>query len=153
MNILLFFRNKLSSILTIIVGLITIREAIHLYPYSFHFLSGDHAFPALVGTILVLCGTILFFTRNRHIQQVRFPDMSIRMKMVGTVLLLFIYCILMNYLGYILCTAICVLFLIRIIGGFRWIFCCFLSLIFTSTSYYIFVVLLKTPLPLGILPL
>jgi len=68
------------------------------------------------------------------------------------VLTLFLYGILLEYLGFLLCTFIALLFLLRVIETQKWSSSISFAVITTVVSYAVFELSLKSQFPKGILP-
>jgi putative tricarboxylic transport membrane protein len=142
--------KKIGGMISVIFGLVSLYEAKRMYEYSKDLVTGDHAFPGLIGILLILAGFSLLFEKNKDIRKVEFPARNIFIVLVSSIILLFLYSMLITYTGYVVSTLVIAISLIKIIGKYRWIFSIISGGIITLILYFIFIVLLKTPLPTGI---
>ena len=136
-----------------ILGSLALHEAWKLSAYRTHFLTGDHAFPGIVGILLILFGTALFLERADPVGEAKFPAPGkTRTAIVFCIATLLLYCLLIPWAGYTISTLFAAILLIRIIGRTRLRNAIFAGVLMTAVLYIIFVVLLKTPVPAGLLP-
>lgn len=147
MNLKFTNLKRFSAYTSIFLGLLSFLEAIKLYRYGTGFLIGDHAFPGVIGILLVLAGISLYFIKEDPKKENTFPNGKTRNMMLATIGVLFGYCFVMEYIGYTLATFISFVILIKMIGNYRWLTLTLLAGVFTATLYYVFIGLLKTPLP------
>jgi len=140
--------DNIGGVTAIILGALSIYESLRLYPYSNKILTGDHTFPGLIGVLLVISGVTLILKRNKKEENEQtLPKGRIAYMMLGAIGILLIYCLIIDFIGYFFSTLLAFIFLIKLIGNYRWIFSIFISLIFTTVLYLLFIVLLKTPFP------
>ncbi|MEQ2527982.1 tripartite tricarboxylate transporter TctB family protein [Robertmurraya yapensis] len=137
--------DRIGAFVAIILGGLSIFEAIRLYPYGNNLLTGDHTFPGIIGVLLILAGGMLLFERKKN--EVVLPKGRKAFMMVASIGSLLIYSLLIKYIGYFFSTVLTFLFLIKIIGSYRWIFSIVIATILTTALYLLFIVLLKTPFP------
>jgi putative tricarboxylic transport membrane protein len=147
-----FSEKKIGGMIAIIFGIVSLYEAANLYTYSLNLLTGDHALPGLIGIFLILFGISMFFKKSTD-QTVDFPTGKLLYTMIVSVMLLFFYSFLITILGYLLSTLTIAVLLIKLIAKKSWIFSVMLGGVITAILYYIFIVLLKTPFPIGIFSL
>lgn len=145
--------DRIGAIISIILGCLSIFEAIRLYPYGNKILTGDHTFPGLIGVLLVIAGgTLLFERTSKEKNKPVLPRGRTALIMIVSIGSLFIYCLLIEYIGYFFSTMITFIYLIKIIGNYRWIFSILIAVVLTTVLYLLFIVLLKTPFPSNNLP-
>lgn len=137
--------DRIGAFIAIILGGLSIFEAIRLYPYGNNLLTGDHTFPGMIGVLLILAGGMLLFERKKV--EVVLPKGRTAFMMIASIGSLLIYSLLIKYIGYFFSTVLAFLFLIKIIGNYRWIFSIVIATVLTTALYLLFIVLLKTPFP------
>lgn len=140
--------DRIGAIISIILGCLSIFEAIRLFPYGNRILTGDHTFPGLIGVLLVIAGGFILFERNsKEKKDPVLPRGRTAFIMIVSIGSLFIYCLLIEFIGYFFSTVITFVCLIKIIGNYRWIFSILVAGVLTTVLYFLFIVLLKTPFP------
>jgi len=145
-----FISEKIiGGLIAILFGIISLHEATILYTYSINLLTGDHALPGLIGIFLVLFGISLFFKKSTD-RKAEFPKGKLLYTMIISIILLLIYSFLITILGYLVSTFTVSVLLFKLIGKKSWIFSVMIGGVLTAVLYYIFIVLLKTPFPIGI---
>lgn len=150
MSYLKLTADRVLGIASVLLGIVSILESVRLYPIRTSPMVGDHTLPALIGSLLVICGLLLaFFVKTKAIK-VDFPDKPVRMKMIYSMILMFIYLVLIQYLGYLIATCITYIGLFRLFGTFKWPKCAIMSVIATVICYYVFVQWLGMPFPSGL---
>ncbi|WP_449621134.1 tripartite tricarboxylate transporter TctB family protein [Robertmurraya sp. Marseille-Q9965] len=145
MGIKIISPDRIGAFLAIILGGLSIFEAIRLYPYGNNLFTGDHTFPGIIGILLILSGGLLLFEGKKS--EVVLPKGKKAFMMVASIGSLLIYSLLIKYIGYFFSTVLAFLFLIKIIGSYRWIFSIVMAAVLTTALYLLFIVLLKTPFP------
>ena len=80
-----------------------------------------------------------------------FPKGQESKRIWGLNLVMFIYTLLVGFLGYLLCTAALIALIVWFLGLDSWRKNIFVSVLTAAVSYYIFAVILEIPLPQGIL--
>lgn len=128
-----------------IVGFISLYEAIRLYPYGTGLFIGDHAFPGLIGIVFVSTGFLYLLFPVKEAKEPFKKERRNTMLIVVGILLIYCYSIL--FLGYFISTLLAFFILLKAIGKYRFLFSIIFSTIATTAFYYLFIVLLKTPLP------
>ena len=114
---------------------------------------GPGFFPFLVSIVLFLfsSGVIVMAMKERH-QDPTFKELpSFSIRVATTLLVLFIFAILLEFLGFILALFLLMLYLFKFPGSGKWWFSTTAATIFVLFVYYFFGVLLKSQLPKGIL--
>lgn len=137
--------DRIGAFVAIILGGLSILEAIRLYPYGNNLLTGDHTFPGIIGILLVLAGGILLFERKKS--EAELPKGRTAFMMIASIGCLLIYSLIIQYIGYFFSTILAFIFLIKMIGNYRWIFSIVIATVLTTALYLLFIVLLKTPFP------
>ncbi|WP_071394006.1 tripartite tricarboxylate transporter TctB family protein [Bacillus tuaregi] len=145
----LLSEKKVGGITAILVGGVSFYEAIKLYPLSKNLLTGDHAFPGLIGILLMLFGLGVSVDRNIESTNTRLPTGKERLHLLLTISILLIYCFLISLVGYVVSTWVVSIALIKMIGNYRWLYSALFGTATTIVLYYLFIVLLKIPFPTG----
>lgn len=142
--------DRLASIFFILLGLLSIYEAYRLYPMRMQSQSlvGDDTLPLLLGIILIGLGVLLYFLKFPKFE-VEMPPKSIFKIMISVILLLFVYCILIYIIGYILSTFIVSFALFKVMGTYKWYINLLSSSILTIFNYVVFIKWLTIPFPVG----
>ena len=141
--------KKVGGLLAILFGCISLNEGIQLYPLNKNLLTGDHAFPGFLGILLILFGLSVFFDRKIEEVQPTLPSGRTRLRIILSILILFIYCLFIMVVGYVMSTLIVSITLLKMIGNYRWLFSILLGAAITAFLYYLFIVILKIPFPIG----
>lgn len=139
--------DRIGGILSILLGILSIKEAIKLFPYGNKLLTGDHTFPGLIGVLLIIAGLILVVKRQQEQPKEELPKGKTARIMIFSILSLFIYCLLIGIIGYFFSTVITFIFLFKSFGDYGWLFTTVLALVLTTAFYLLFIELLKTPFP------
>ena len=150
-------RDKVTAICWMILGLI-----ISIWSSGFPFGRWDAPGPAVLpftcGLILILLGSILFFqVRKKNEERAcetitpLIPHGAALTRVVLSIGGMLFSAVLFQFLGYIITQFFLVLLLIRANEPERWRADIFYTFVFTFGSYMLFQVLLKTPLPTGLL--
>ncbi|WP_160725975.1 tripartite tricarboxylate transporter TctB family protein [Bacillus sp. USDA818B3_A] len=148
MRIKLISPDGIGGVIAIILGFLSIYESIRLYPYSQKLLTGDHTFPGLLGILLVIAGLFLVIKQKRkEDNESILPKGRTGFIMLASIVILFIYCFLIEFIGYFFSTLLAFVFLIKLIGNYRWVFSGVMAAVLTTLLYLLFIVLLKTPFP------
>ena len=116
---------------------------------------GPGMFPFLAGAILALLASILLFQSLRSKQPPAQEDAFFvgagGTKKAGLILVaLFAYSLGMEYLGFLIATALFIAFLLALVEPQRWYVVLFGSIMASLLSYAIFKVAFDTPLPAGL---
>lgn len=145
-----FTEKNIGGFITILFGLLSLYEASKLNSYSEDLLIGDHVFPGVIGILLVVFGLSLVFERKIDHKKVGFVKGKTRTVLFASILILLIYSFLIVVVGYVISTLLASVCLIRLIGNYRWIISILIGGIITAVFYILFIILLKTPFPIGI---
>lgn len=135
----------------IIIGILCIKECIRMYGFASSFLSGDHIVMGIVGGVLVLLGVILGIKNKRLGFTVEFPEPELAKRMAGTVLVLILYVLSLDKLGFVVSTAVWGIFWFRLFGMYSYIRCIIYSAITTAALWLVFIYGLGMSFPRGIL--
>jgi putative tricarboxylic transport membrane protein len=114
---------------------------------------GAGVFPVIVGVMLMLASltTIWEGWRLDRAEQVEIPVSVARNRLLSLIGLLFAYCLALPWLGQIVSSALFCLLLVRMLSHLHWPRIVAYSLGMSIILYVVFVVLLKVPLPRGML--
>lgn len=145
-------QDKIAGCTAFLVGVISVVEAIRLYPMKISPMVGDHTMPALLGSIMMVLSLLLIFLPSEP-TRVQFPDRKTGGVILVTMLIMLGYWIAMKYLGYVLSTLVASLLLYRTIGGYPWIKSGIMAFVTTAVMYTIFGLSLHMVLPEGLFPL
>jgi putative tricarboxylic transport membrane protein len=148
-------RQEWTSLVWLGVAVFICIGALMLSLGSFHN-PGPGFFPFWAGAIMAISAGIVYFQSRRtssaqKIKKPLWPNRDRVLKMVFAALALFVYAVTMEYLGFLISTAIFLVFLLRAIEPQRWSSVIFEALIASGISYLIFEIWLKAQLPKGIL--
>lgn len=115
---------------------------------------GPGFLPLLVGIILALLSCLLWIdanlTRTSAPPVAFFPERGRWLSVLLTVGALAAYGLLIEFLGFIICTFLLLLFLFRFIGGQKWWLVFTETILVTFATHIIFKVALKVQLPGGL---
>lgn len=141
--------DRIGAFIAIVLGLLTIWEAMRLAPFAMNAASGDHVMPLVVGVLLVGLGIVALFAfqKEEYQQAVTFAQGEPRKTMLYTLGLLFGYWLLVSVIGYLLATFVISLSLFKVIGTYKWHISLLCALTVTSCLYLFFVVLLGMSFP------
>lgn len=142
--------DRIGGMVAVVLGVVSIIEAVRLFPMRTSTWVGDHTLPALLGAIMILLGVLLIFVNKADSFQVEFPDRKILGKMVATIGLLFAYWAIIPLLGYAISTLVVVSGLFKVIAAYRFSRSVLLGALTTAILYIIFIVWLNMPFPAGI---
>jgi hypothetical protein len=79
------------------------------------------------------------------------PDKKAVRKIILVVLTILLYAISLEYLGFLLCTFLSMLFLLKVIEPQKWFPAIFFAVITSLSSYTVFEIFLKSQLPKGLI--
>ncbi|WP_462409583.1 tripartite tricarboxylate transporter TctB family protein [Neobacillus sp. Marseille-QA0830] len=147
----LLTEKSIGGSIAIVIGFLSFFESVKLYKYSLNIVTGDHALPGLIGIFLVVVGISLFFEKKtQEVSKSVLPAGRTLFTLAASVILLFIYCLLIEYFGYVASTLVVSIGLLKLIAKNRWIYAILVGGMITAVLYYLFIVILKTPFPIGI---
>lgn len=145
--------KRVGGSIAIFIGILSLSEAYKLYPYSLNLVTGDHALPGFIGLFLVAFGISMFFEKRKEQESTSdLPAGKTLLKLTASIITLFVYCILINFFGYVASTLVVSITLLKWINNSRWIPAIIIGGLITAVLYYIFIFILKTPFPVGIFP-
>lgn len=150
MTVNIHFQKRTGAWVTLFLGLLSLYEAHKLYQYGGDLLSGDHTFPGLIGILLVFLGISLLFDRKEDTRNQESTSKRARFASIVSISLLLVYCFLMTVVGYVISTLAVATCLFKVIGNYKWRMSVIIGAITTAILYFLFIVLLKIPLPAGI---
>ncbi len=142
--------DRIGGLISIVFGGISVSEAIRLYPERVSTFVGDYLLPGVVGAGLILLGLLMLFAKGERFK-VEFPESKIMRGMLLVVGIMFVYWILLQFLGYTLSTFVVSIALFRVIGSYNLLRSAIYSTIQVAVIYLIFVYWLRMPFPEGIL--
>ena len=113
---------------------------------------GPGLFPMCSG-ITIGALSLLIFTKSvltpESIVKPFWPDIKAIRKISLVVVTLLLYAISLDYLGFLLCTFLSMLFLLKVIEPQKWFVAIFFAVITSLSSFTLFEILLKSQLPKG----
>ncbi|WP_172799283.1 tripartite tricarboxylate transporter TctB family protein [Bacillus sp. FJAT-29814] len=143
--------KKVGGSIAVLIGMLSLYEAYKLYPYSLNLVTGDHAFPGFIGLFLVAVGISMFFDkRTKQESMSRLPTGKTLHTLSASIITLIVYCIFIEFFGYVASTLVVSIALLRLIAKSRWMNAFLVGGLITAVMYYLFIVILKTPFPVGI---
>lgn len=142
--------DRVGGTLTAWLGLLSVHEAIRLYPAGQGWLAGDHTFPALIGIGLFVLGTMIGAGFRAESFWIEKTGRKERRKMIGCVGILFGYVVLLPIAGYVLSTWLAGAMLFMVVGARHWLLSIFLSALLTLVLQFVFVEWLMMSFPKGI---
>ncbi|MDF2523542.1 MAG: tripartite tricarboxylate transporter family receptor [Clostridiales bacterium] len=83
MNLLKITSDRVSGVISIIIGMICILEFRRLFPLRNSLLVGDHVLLGLTGAALIILGTTLFFNKSKQLKVV-LPEKTMMLKLMGS---------------------------------------------------------------------
>lgn len=144
--------DRIGGLISILIGLIAIWQSAKLFPARITTFVGDHVLPGAAGTILVLLGLALVAAKGREIK-VEFPDRKTITDMVTAIILLVIYWLAIEYVGYVISTALVLVGLFKVVGHYNVGKSVLLAVITSAALYLIFIYWLAMPFPRGLFDL
>lgn len=142
--------DRIAGVVAVLIGVMSLTEAIRLYPYRVAVSSGDHLFPLVVGIGLISFGIILAFRGDRAVNDDAVPSSKTPVLIFGVPLILLLYVALIQWAGYSFATFLVSVIFFKWIGLFRWHLSLPAAMVLTASLYLIFVQWLNVPLPSGI---
>lgn len=139
----------IGGLISCIIGIVSILEAVKLYPLRMSTFVGDHTMPGLLGAIMVILGVALIFQSRPF--KAEMPEKQIMKVMLFAVAFLVVYCILIPYLGYILSTCLTSIALFKVFGSSSWKSCTMMGVACAASLYLIFILWLNMPFPEGVI--
>ncbi len=140
------------STLFFLIGCWVLWQATML-PHFTVFGPGPEFMPNVLGVLLLLLSATLFVQSLRKASQSGeslMPDRAAIIRIVTIIAALFVYTYLMDILGYLVTTMAYSLFMLFVMGKFRWYMNVGVAAIITYIFYWSFVVALGVPAPEGI---
>lgn len=140
-----------GAVLSIAIGIAVSLEAYRLRAYSISPYIGDHTFPAILGAVFLLLGTVLLIHSYRKQGGKPTLPSSFRGKMIQCLAVLFLYTLLIVISGYVIATLVASAALFRLIGQYRWPISVALACVLTGSLYIVFIKWLQISFPAGYL--
>lgn len=104
-----------------------------------------------IGIVLIILGVIyMMFEYRKGLVEEKLVDKRLRRKMISLIVILAVYCFLMNIIGYLLASIIFFISVFRVVGFRSWLYILGLSVGISVSYYIIFVRLLGMVFPQGI---
>jgi putative tricarboxylic transport membrane protein len=144
-------RDKWSSLFWLAVAFLICFGSLKLSLGTAHS-PGVGFLPFYIGVLLGILAIILHLQSRRAVKRdaaALWVDKGKALKVLLTVIALLVYAVVMEYLGFLLSTALFLGFLLRVIEPQRWSLVIGGSVLVSVVSYLIFAVWLKTGLPMG----
>jgi putative tricarboxylic transport membrane protein len=143
----------------IVSGLFLLAVSLAICGASFQFhvgtltAPGSGFFPLVTGLVLgIFSILILVEARKSGKETVRFWAPEANKKGIYlTFLFILVYALLLERLGFIGTTVLFFLLVSRFVSGHRWSTAIFFALLTSLSTYFVFTILLRAPLPQGIL--
>jgi len=114
---------------------------------------GPGLYPIFVGAMLIMVaiGTLISAVISPPSGDIDWPKGAERMRVLGIIAVSVFYAFALEFLGYLLCSAILVLVCFQVMGMRSWRLKIGLTLVMTALSFFIFDKVLSVPLPRGFL--
>ncbi len=146
--------DKKVSLGGLVLGLLIIFFAARSLPFGSLGRPGSGFFPLLIGVLLGVLCLILLLKRWKTPMITRAKGEAAltgkkRVAMAFTALL--IYDLLLEKMGFLFCTFFLMFFMLKTVGGRKWFYALWVSVLTAAMSFIIFQELLHSPLPPGIL--
>lgn len=148
--------DKKNGIVGLIIALLIVYLGSRELPFGVLRKPGSGFFPLILGVILgILCLLLLIknWGKNYVLKEEKGISSLGKKRVVLAFGVLLIYNILLESLGFLLCTFFLMFFILKVVGCQKWFFTIWISLLTTMASYVLFQKLLQTQLPPGILGL
>jgi putative tricarboxylic transport membrane protein len=142
--------DRIGGALALLIGGLALREGVRLLPYRQSALAGDHILPMLLGGVLVLLGLWLLLFPVAGDGPVEWPRGDALRRLVAVLLLLVLYRVLLDILGYAISTFVITGLLFRSIGSYCWLTSILSSMLVTLCLYVVFVWWLTLTFPEGL---
>ncbi|MFY0546033.1 tripartite tricarboxylate transporter TctB family protein [Brevibacillus sp. H7] len=141
--------DQIGGLLSGLLGGIVWLEALRIKQDASSGIIGDHTLPALLGSVLILFGILLFFLPERC--ESAAPAMDLSGNMAGCVVTMFAYVFLIPIVGYVVSTFCAAIALFRLIGSYSWSRSISYSAVLTAVLYLVFLFGLQITFPRGVL--
>lgn len=146
--------DLISSLFWFLVGLVFVGGGFR-YGFGSWKDPGPGLLPIIFGVILLLLSITLLiktFNAKGEPSRRRFWREKGSWKPVSLALLSLIgYMLLLKQAGFLLTTFLFIFFLVKVVGGKKWMLSILMALLFSVVCYGVFFTLLKTPLPTGVI--
>jgi putative tricarboxylic transport membrane protein len=151
-------RDAISSLICIITGILFCIGAVR-YGFGSPRSIGPGFLPFIAGMGLIVMSSILLISANKNGSYLKnqvekfIPEKSIVKKMLISIFALFAYGIVLESLGFIVTSVLFIILILKIVESQRLGMVFLATFLTTLLSYVIFVVLLQSQLPKGVLGL
>ncbi|MED1644411.1 tripartite tricarboxylate transporter TctB family protein [Brevibacillus agri] len=139
----------IGAVWFIVMGIVVCVEAFRLQAFSQSQYVGDHTLPTVLGILFVLLGGALLFQSYRVTEGPVAAPSSSGYRFLLCQAGLFLYCLLIATIGYLLATLFISAALFRIIGSYQWGKVITCALLLTGSLYVVFIVWLQITFPAG----
>jgi len=114
---------------------------------------GAAIFPFLVSILLILAslGTVWEGLHTYQTETVEFPIGANRWRLIGMIVTLSAYVLILPWLGQLLASTIFATLMMRLLSTLTWRMIFVKSIALSAAVYVVFIVLLRVPMPRGIL--
>jgi putative tricarboxylic transport membrane protein len=143
--------DRVGGTLATWLGLLSVHEAIRLYPEGQGWLAGDHTFPAILGIGLFVLGTMIGSGFRAESFWLEKTGKKERRNMIGCMAIMLCYVLLLPIAGYLLSTWLAGTMLFRVVGSRHWLVSLLLSALVTGAFHFAFVEWLYMSFPKGFL--
>lgn len=144
--------DRLCGLFWLVLAIFVVWTSISIGLGNFSY-PGPGFFPLLIGTILgILSIVILILARKektKDLSYAQWPDFS--KNVPTTMIALFVYAFLLEFLGYIVGSLLLMFFLYKVVSSNKWRSSITITLLVIFLTYVIFGVLLKSQFPKGML--
>jgi len=114
---------------------------------------GAGVFPLIVSLLLLLAGTSMFFAGTEKAFANGFLSFLKEQKVPFLIILItVVFIFLLEILGYVVTASLYIFLLFSVVSRYKWSFALTCAGLIGIVSWYIFDILLETPLPKGIFP-
>jgi len=141
-------RDVVVAALALAFGVTALYESAKL-PFGTVHSPGQGFFPWWISTVIFLLGLFLLFQALTSPSSVTRGESGRIAKVAVLLVILAAYTFLLEPLGYLLCTFLLVLFMLRAIDTQRWAIALGVAAITAVGSYVVFAIWLSIPLPRG----
>jgi putative tricarboxylic transport membrane protein len=144
--------DRMIGLFFILAGVVAVVESFRLRPLRMRGAVGDDTMPLLIGIALIILGGLQAIL-SRQEKIVSYPPTGLLIRMMLSILVLFLYVALLGPLGYLLSTFLSSIVLFRLFGVYRWWICMSAAAAISIPLWGIFVRILHMPLSTGFLGL
>ena len=148
-------KDRISSIFWLIISILILKES-WVLPFGTLSRPKPGFFPLIIGIVLGLLSLILFVKswlgKKESGEDFRFfPERGGWMKIGLTLGTMFVFYLIFESLGFLLTSFFLILVLIRFVEPHKWSYSLEIAVLISFGCFFLFKVLLKSDLPMGIL--